>query len=84
MPILRQVELRHTGATLASHERGFDVQDLMAAGGWSSPQIPLMVYVKRSTKAAARKMAEVRLAPEEGEVRVVDRESWRNPRRGEP
>lgn len=54
--VLRPVELRHTGATIAAQELGFGPDDLMAVGGWASPQIPYSVYVKRATGPAARKM----------------------------
>jgi len=68
---IRPVELRHTGATFAVHERGFKVPELMAMGGWSSPQIPLTVYVKQSTKGAEAKLrAEEDPANPEG--RVID------------
>lgn len=84
--VIRPVELRHTGATIASQHLGFTPDDLMAVGGWASPQIPYEVYVKRSTKAAARKMkrrAEGLEGPKEPVT--VDRRGWKamHARRGE-
>jgi len=84
--VIRPVELRHTGATIASQHLGFTPDDLMAVGGWASPQIPYEVYVKRSTKAAARKMKRGAQGLEEPKGPVtVDRRGWRamHPRRGE-
>lgn len=80
--LLRPVELRHTGATLAARHLGFGPEDLMAVGGWTSPQIPYSTYVKRDTSAAARKMSVA--APCDEQVQVVERQGWNAmyPRRG--
>ncbi len=68
-------ELRHTGATIGVHHRGYNATDLMALGGWASPVIPLRVYVRPCAEAAARKMREA--APiTERPPPGIDRATW--------
>jgi integrase len=77
--VIRPVELRHTGATIASRHLGFTPDDLMAVGGWTSPQIPYSVYVKRDIEGAARKMSGQR--PQVEAPGVIDRTQWVSPKR---
>jgi integrase len=89
------VELRHTGATIAAHEKGFGPEDLMAVGGWKSPQIPYSVYIKRDTGPAAKKMQDYEAAQAEAEQQdgrqrraprrhSVNVRTWKSMRRGRP